>query len=262
LTLPMAVPLPISLPLGRTEPEISVTPKYNFKPGRECINCGATSTPLWRRDGIGNYLCNACGLYFKMNGTNRPLVKPKNSRVSTARREGIACANCSTKQTSLWRRTQEGDTVCNACGLYHKLHKTPRPITMKKEIIQTRNRKMNKRMIKGEDGEYISGEGTTAEDLDWMKSYTYRMNDEEGVDSLEEITLNSSDGDDYAAAENETLDANQFNADFTDRVGNVDEEQEEEDDDNEEVDREEFGGDPLEVCEVGLNQVESDVPII
>jgi GATA-binding protein 1 len=81
-----------------------------------------------------------------MNGHNRPLIKPNKRRLvkefmlflfymdskynnknllfkTTVKKTGITCSNCQTYTTTLWRRNVEGLPVCNACGLYKKLHK-------------------------------------------------------------------------------------------------------------------------------------------
>ncbi|CAI5455677.1 unnamed protein product [Caenorhabditis angaria] len=69
--------------------------------------------------------------------------KKAGSAGSTNRRQGLVCSNCNGTNTTLWRRNAEGEPVCNACGLYFKLHSINRPVSMKKEgQLQTRKRKM------------------------------------------------------------------------------------------------------------------------
>jgi transcription elongation factor Elf1 len=50
------------------------------------------------------------------------------------------CSNCHTGNTPLWRRNPQGQPLCNACGLFLKLHGTVRPLSLKTDIIKKRNR--------------------------------------------------------------------------------------------------------------------------
>ncbi|XP_019881580.1 uncharacterized protein LOC109609350 isoform X3 [Aethina tumida] len=58
-----------------------------------------------------------------------------------ARRVDLMCTNCGTQTTTIWRRNMKGEMVCNACGLYYKLHGVDRPVTMRRDTIHTRRRR-------------------------------------------------------------------------------------------------------------------------
>lgn len=52
----------------------------------------------------------------------------------------LQCSNCETKITPLWRRSANGAYLCNACGLYYKIHQTERPKELKTENFRNRHR--------------------------------------------------------------------------------------------------------------------------
>jgi len=58
----------------------------------------------------------------------------------TADGASTTCTNCFTQTTPLWRRNPEGQPLCNACGLFLKLHGVVRPLSLKTDVIKKRNR--------------------------------------------------------------------------------------------------------------------------
>lgn len=151
--------------------------------GVRCQNCGVTVTPLWRRSADNEPLCNACGLYHKLHAMHRPkhLQQPVANSVLGAKAPKLkgdgteeddasssssssslaasssssdkgashsttvqpTCSNCKTTLTPLWRKDDAGEILCNACGLYYKLHHIHRPISLKRNVIRRRSRYEN-----------------------------------------------------------------------------------------------------------------------
>lgn len=60
---------------------------------------------------------------------------------NTQSSKDMSCTNCGTTTTTIWRRNVKGEMVCNACGLYFKLHGVNRPHTMRRDTIHTRRRR-------------------------------------------------------------------------------------------------------------------------
>jgi hypothetical protein len=113
--------------------------EINFQ-NQVCANCSVTSTPLWRRTENDQVLCNACGLCklyscycrkdegiyllcslltildYKLHKTNRPMSLKANAAKKNESDEAArpVCANCHTINTPLWRKDEDGSTLCNA----------------------------------------------------------------------------------------------------------------------------------------------------
>ena len=67
----------------------------------------------------------------------------KKQKKNTNLGPNTSCINCGTNKTSVWRRSNDklGSPICNACGLYEKLHHSRRPLGMRKDSVLPRRRK-------------------------------------------------------------------------------------------------------------------------
>lgn len=81
------------------------------------------------------------------NGKNPPVKEEVPKKRANMSKEGVVpisqdttCSNCHTSKTPLWRRNPQGDPLCNACGLFLKLHGETRPLKFKSDVIKKRNR--------------------------------------------------------------------------------------------------------------------------
>uniref|UniRef100_A0A7E4W028 GATA-type domain-containing protein n=2 Tax=Panagrellus redivivus TaxID=6233 RepID=A0A7E4W028_PANRE len=90
-----------------------------------------------------------------------PPKKPAAKKVEPSRRQDLVCSNCKLSQTTLWRRNHNGESVCNACGLYYKLHKKDRPVEMCKQGIQKRKRKPRDELPKSRRGRGLAAAATS-----------------------------------------------------------------------------------------------------
>lgn len=125
---------------------------------------------------------NRHNMSFKVNSTVNPFsesldekkhlkkskpakAKKKSSKLgdlfSNAKKDdngSISCTNCGTRTTPLWRRNPQGQPLCNACGLFLKLHGVVRPLSLKTDVIKKRQRNLgtSKKTIGTKDGDDLN----------------------------------------------------------------------------------------------------------
>ena len=162
-------------------PSLSPSPFSRVSPRRTCADCHTDTTPLWRQSSSGESLCNACGLYQRCHGTPRPIKLTQNPCVQKKKwripkGQVLECSNCTTLSTPSWRRSPDGQLLCNACGLHFRIHRKHRPKDLRTDSFKSRKSPRGKKMKKSvneDDMTADSSDDEEEEDLDTDSSRSY-----------------------------------------------------------------------------------------
>ncbi|KAH7729569.1 GATA zinc finger family protein [Aphelenchoides avenae] len=144
---------------GSSTPQQGNAASVNAPLGQQNVNGG--NTPASARNGNRS----ASGLSDDVAAALASALKAESMELTegddaTDNASVSRCNNCNTTKTTAWRRDQDGKLVCNACGLYYRLHRTNRPVHMRKDFIQQRFRRKNASSKDEEGGADSGGEST------------------------------------------------------------------------------------------------------
>lgn len=84
--------------------------------------------------------------------TKNCLSSSKPVNTTTPGKPQNICTNCKTTKTPLWRRSQSGTPLCNACGLFLKLHGVVRPLSLKPTDGEFKKRNRGNSISSGASG--------------------------------------------------------------------------------------------------------------
>ncbi|XP_046801621.1 transcription factor stalky isoform X3 [Lucilia cuprina] len=120
-------------------PAASPTPSVDEKVPEEPIALlKIDDSKIFKKKDVNSY--NSRPRYTAANVVFRD-KKPKICAFQTGSQKDMSCSNCGTLKTTIWRRSNRGEIVCNACGLYFKLHGVNRPHSMRRDTIHKRRRR-------------------------------------------------------------------------------------------------------------------------